>query len=57
MQENKMGDQPQELRKDLDSQILFIEFMLSGYPEHTGREMLGAISESLQKLKEITVKE
>ena len=46
-----MGGQPQPVNTDLDNQILFVEFMLVGYKEPTGRAMLQAIKESLEKLK------
>jgi hypothetical protein len=52
MQENKMGGQPQTLNTDLENQIRFIVFMLEGYQEPTGRGMLQAVKESLEKLRE-----
>ena len=52
MQENKMGGQPQTLNTDLENQIRFIGFMLEGYQEPTGRAMLQAVKESLEKLRE-----
>lgn len=54
MQENKMGGQPQTVNTDLENQIRFIEFMLEGYQEPTGRAMLQAVKESLGKLREMS---
>lgn len=51
-----MGGQPQEVNTDLDNQIRFIEYMLQGYQEPVGRRMLQAIKDSLEKLKENSVR-
>jgi hypothetical protein len=40
------------LNTDLENQIRFIGFMLEGYQEPTGRAMLQAVKESLEKLRE-----
>lgn len=53
MQENQMGGNPPKVKTDLDSQILFVEYMLENYAEPTGRSMLQAIRESLEKFREI----
>jgi hypothetical protein len=52
MPEKEMGDKSPELSADLDSQILFVEFMLQGYREETGQRMLNAIRNSLERLRE-----
>lgn len=51
MQENQMGPKPQ-VSTDLESQIAFVDFMMEGYLEPTGRSMLQAIRDSLNELKE-----
>jgi len=56
MQENKMGGQPQEVNTDLDNQIRFVDYMLQGYQEPVGRKMLQAIRDSLERLKENSVR-
>ncbi len=40
------------MNTDLENQIRFIVFMLEGYQEPTGRGMLQAVKESLEKLRE-----
>lgn len=53
MQENQMGGKAPEVNVDLENQIRFVEFMLQGYKEPTGQQMLSAIKGSLEKLKEL----
>lgn len=56
MQENQMGGKAPEVNVDLENQIRFVEFMLQGYKEPTGQQMLSAIKGSLEKLKELREK-
>jgi archaellum component FlaC len=41
---------------DLDNQIRFVDYMLQGYQEPVGRKMLQAIRDSLERLKENSVR-